>query len=709
MGDVVTDNIECISLDIDDDIRYSFLESESNQRFRINSTSGVLSMAIDAVQLSCIDCDFQPTIVCATGSFTNGTRITVSNQLVNQFTPKFTLPYLSIEVLENITAGSSLITVNSTDKDRGDCGVVSYTIVSGNDETLFQIGYLTGSLELVSPVDFETSASHTLRLQVTNILCMPNHAQSFSRIDALITVINMNDEPPEFESPMYSAIVNEFDSHPSSRPDNIKQLRCSDLDTPPGSIKYQRLFTEEPFDVEFDTGVVFITPQHVLDYEERSFYKLQFKCFDLDAPEMFDIANLTVQIIPINEHSPELAEKTVSISISDESLDVGTLIASNVPESKAVVFINAVDRDEGDNHGEIYFTFQSTDQGNLKEYFRLDRSSGNITLIKSLTYRYCFERPQIEKIALQLAVCEATIIDTKICPTFNINLFIVVSGSCTPSFNEKSYLIQVNESVSIGTELYNFTCSTPGTIDAVNDKSLKLNGSSDVLALFDVVNSTLILRNSLDYEHIIAYSLNIDCLDRISNLKISVSVTIKVLPSNDFVPKLTQPFYVYTLENEFSRIVGQVQAVDEDSGYGNELTYSIRSGDGQFLQMDSMGTISLSDSAAMCDKLVVIVEVTDGLHTDQAMVLVKLTFVSKAENTEFDSGVNIGKCDEFCIAFAVTLIILILSVFVHIMTFILIVLCYRRKQREVVLNIQGSILERTNSLRHNNMETSHYR
>ncbi len=708
-GDVITDNIECISSDIDDDITYSFLENESNQWFRINSTSGVLSMATEAVQLSCINCDFQPTIVCAAGSFTNGTRITVSNQLDNQFTPQFTLPYLSIEVREDTAVGSSLITVNSTDNDRGDCGVVRYMIVSGNDQTLFRIGYSTGTLELVSPLDYETRDSYTLRLQVTNTICMPNH---FSRIDALLTIIDVNDEPPMFDPPEYSATVNEFDSHPGSRPSNVQQLRCSDLDTLPGLIKYQRLFTEEPFDIEFDTGVVFVTPQHVLDYEERSFYKLQFKCFDLGAPEMFDIANLTVQIIPINEHSPELAERTVSISSSDDSLHVGTLIASNVPESEALVFINAVDSDEGDNHGDIYFNFQSTDLSYLEEYFRLDRSSGNITLIKSLTYRYCFERPQFERIILQLAVCEATVVDTQICPTFDISLFVTVSGNCTPSFAENSYLIQVNESVSIGTDLYNFTCNTPGTIDVANDKHLKLTGSSDVLTLFDVVNGTLVLRNSLDYENEMDHNFNIDCLDRISNLTASVSVNIEVLPSNDFVPKFTQPFYVYTLENEFSHIVGQVQAVDEDTDYGSELTYSIMSGDGQFLRMDSMGTLSLYEdfnSATVCDKLAVIVEVTDGLYTDQTMVLVNLTFLSTAENTEFDSGVKIGKCDEFCIAFAATLIILILSVFVHIMTVILLVLCYRRKQRELVSKIQSSILERTNSLRHSNTETSHYR
>ncbi len=705
-GQIITDNIECTSSEIDDVIVYSFLDSESNERFHVNSSSAVLSMAIDAIELSCIDCNFQPTLVCTAGSTINATRINIFHELYNAFTPMFIDSFLSKEVQENtnFTARPPLITVNATDEDRGDCGVITFSIVSGNRDGRFQIDSSTGSLVVVSLLDYEETISYTLRLRVTNTLCSPNLG---SEINARIDIVNINDESPVFNPRMYSAIVNEFDSHPNNRIDVVKQLRCSDLDTDSTSLRYEKMFSNEPFDVNFNTGAVFIPAEHALDYEEQTFYELQFKCFDLSAPDMFDIATLSVQIIPIDEHAPEVG--TSQFRAINNLLPVGTLIASNLPNTDALISIGAVDRDEGSNHGDILFAFKRAD---IAEYFSLDPSSGNITLIKSLTYRYCVEPMSgSELIFIPLAVCSANNPSIQTCPSFDISLFVTVTGNnCTPSFNQNNFDISVNESVSIGTVLYNFVCNTPGSIDDANER-LELRGQVNVTAYFDIVDGgALLLRNTLDFESETDYDFNLYCLDLISNQTAEASVHIEVLPSNDFAPMFTRSFYTYapkTLVN-----IGQVEAIDGDAGSGSDLTYKLISGDSDFLLVHSSGQVSFVDnvdfSTTTCDKLVAIIQVTDGLYTDQAMILVNLTFVF---GTSVYTGTSITPsqgCNGFCVAFAVALIVLIVSLFMHLFTCVLLALCYRKHKRDSVIKIQNSILEKAGSIRRgNNTDSSH--
>ena len=146
-----------MSSGIDDPTVYSFLNNSWNQVFNINSSSAVLTMAVDAVQLSCINCEFHPTIKCTAGEAANATRITIFLELENQFSPMFTDPYLSFSVQEDFdfTTIPSLITINATDEDRDDCGVLTFSIISGNSEGRFQINSSSGSLELVAPLDFE--------------------------------------------------------------------------------------------------------------------------------------------------------------------------------------------------------------------------------------------------------------------------------------------------------------------------------------------------------------------------------------------------------------------------------------------------------------------------------------------------------------------------------------------------------------------------
>lgn len=673
--------------------------------FQINETSGVLSIATDAVEILCTNCQLQ--IRCVAGDIlSNVTQILISNVEVNQYSPEFDAAYLSCAVPENISMITKpvIATANASDQDRGDCGIIQYSIQSGNDEGYFHINSSTGEISVISKLNYEHRPSFTLTLQAKNVLCTPQ-LQNSRLFQAQIDVTNVYDEPPIFSRGSYSAMVNEFDQNPNNRPDIVVQLNCSAQDSLSGPITYERMFMGEPFDIDFHNGQVYIPHDLTLDYEEQDFYELQFKCYDVECPKMFAIVNVSVKIIPVNEYGVvggRGLNKFVSIS-----QPLGSLIASNVPNSNAMLYINVTDRDRGDNHGDIYFKFSQNSES-VRLFFHLDSSTGNLTLVLSLRYLDCFDLPQILSVPLQ--ACEA---HTNRCISVDITLFVneLQSGDCDPSFDQSMYQVQVNESVPAGTILNTFTCQTPGSLNFPNNEQIQLGYEAleTIKSLFHILNSTLVLKGSLDYETEIQYNFSIECLDRISNHTATSTVILKVLPSNDIMPKFTQPFYIFTVPNQTLQTIGQVQAFDSDFGYGNSLSYQLHSGDIEYLQVDSFGMISLSHyyDSSVSDKLVAIVEVSDGFYTDQTMVLVNM------EGTRRVIG-RVGECDKFCIAFAVALIFLILAIMILLIMCVFFALCHRKKQYENVLKVQQSILEKTNSIRRPNHNTEssqghHYR
>ena len=390
----------------------------------------------------------------------------------------------------------------------------------------------------------------------------------------------------------------------------------------------------------------------------------------------------------------------------NDLLPVGTLIASSTPGSNALIFINASNESQLSNEGQFQFSFAVMDDF-VTEYFELNIDTGDLTLITSLKYKYCLEPTFSNQIVISIRICRA---GESECPIFDINLTVSISSDCSTSFDQNQYTIPVNESTPVGLKLYNVTCRSPGNLETnTNRKYSVVHGHS----VFNLSGNTLVLNTPLDYESETEFISVIECRDLILERENTATATIiiKVLPSNEYNPKFTQPFYTYTLSSfegvQFPFVIGHIQAHDDDSGAGGELVYRLdNSADSRFLQIGANGTLSLIGSlgSRTCDKLVVVVEVSDGLFTDRATVLINTPVIGHT--------IKSSNCDVFCIVFIASTILLILSLIIHIVTFVALVICYKKKQRERVVKFQESILEtsKRNSQRQSNCENpSHYR
>ena len=80
---------------------------------------------------------------------------------VNDEPPVFTQSQYNITLSEDTPVSSQpLLTVSAVDRDSGQAGRVSYSIVSGDGTDKFNIDRDSGALSVISPLDYETKTSY---------------------------------------------------------------------------------------------------------------------------------------------------------------------------------------------------------------------------------------------------------------------------------------------------------------------------------------------------------------------------------------------------------------------------------------------------------------------------------------------------------------------------------------------------------------------
>ncbi|NWV55186.1 PCD23 protein, partial [Daphoenositta chrysoptera] len=149
---------------------------------------------------------------CSTHFPRSTTIMTVLIQDVNDNVPKFEQSYYKASVWEGQSPKTDIIQVFATDLDSGLNGETEYSILSGNENATFLIDSARGILATNTALDYENtssyrfvSASHQLVL-----LASDRGTPSLnSTATVLITVLDVNDNPPVFSSPEYHVHVKE--------------------------------------------------------------------------------------------------------------------------------------------------------------------------------------------------------------------------------------------------------------------------------------------------------------------------------------------------------------------------------------------------------------------------------------------------------------------------------------------------------------------
>lgn len=319
------------------------------------------------------------------------TSIELHVEDVNNCAPCFTKVLYNLSVSEDASVGESVLLFSAIDCDwTRENTLVEYSIISGNAENLFSVetsvmeseaSYrLVGSLVLNSALDRETAASHQL------VLLASDHGAPYlnSTATVLITVLDVNDNPPVFSSPEYHVHVREsipIGSH-------ITEVSAKDCDGGANAeITYAIISGNDRgyFCLDGRTGSVNL--MKMLDYEDIMKFTLVIQATDggIDVKNMA-FAVVLVSVQDDNDYAPLFLFPSVSCTVSE-----------NLPAFSFVCAVCALDFDKG-SYGHLTYSIQSSclahhEAARDHDMFFIDPLTGDIHTKQMFDYesqnRYC--------------------------------------------------------------------------------------------------------------------------------------------------------------------------------------------------------------------------------------------------------------------------------------------------------------------------------
>ena len=547
----------------------------------INNVTGVISLAINARDLPGRG-PHTAIIYCSNNDNLSGTvQLAVTYRIQNIHVPMFTNgdQVLNISVREDHTEryGPIIARLNVMDEDLEPCNIVTFTIVSGNNDGNFSIRSQCGSgiIELNNDLDHNSHPEkYTLSIRATNTEC--GNQRYSDELTVCVNVVSIDDEHPMFQQHMYTFTFDE-----GWQPLDFVQLRCLDSESPGAQIVYEEGYAqnecESPFAINHQTGYVSAT--EILDYEQQISYNLTFTCYNVLKSNIRDTATVVVYLNPVNEHLPRLLLSIPFIQL-DYTAPIGTLLISTRHDHHALISMTATDDDDGLDHGKIQFTLLSQNDNFYNTYFHLDSNSGDLMLIRQFDFDVCSD-VRIISFTLSIVACDNVQNSSRyeICPTAACTILITSPTPgpdlCELMFMEKNYTITVSELALPESELLQVHCVVPGggplqrhTIEIIPpDSSL-----SQTLRIYE---DRVILQEPLDYELVQNFTIDLNCSDSSGGLS-NTSLFIQVIPENDNPPYFQKSLYFFTIIMPSNKeIIGFITALDDDLQIGNDITYSL--------------------------------------------------------------------------------------------------------------------------------------
>ncbi|KFR08661.1 Protocadherin-23, partial [Nipponia nippon] len=194
------------------EVTYSLID-DTFGAFAINSVTGsiVITKALDRETKS--QYTFRAVASdCSSHLPRSTTVMTVLIQDVNDNVPKFEQSYYKASVWEGQSPKIDIIQVFAADLDSGLNGETEYSILSGNENATFLIDSARGILATNTVLDHESTSSYreTASSHCLVLLASDRGTPSLnSTATVLITVLDVNDNPPVFSSPEYHIHVKE--------------------------------------------------------------------------------------------------------------------------------------------------------------------------------------------------------------------------------------------------------------------------------------------------------------------------------------------------------------------------------------------------------------------------------------------------------------------------------------------------------------------
>uniref|UniRef100_F6T585 FAT atypical cadherin 1 n=1 Tax=Ornithorhynchus anatinus TaxID=9258 RepID=F6T585_ORNAN len=280
---------------------------------------------------------------------------------VNDNAPVFTADPFTATVFENTEPRTPLTRIQATDADTGLNGKIRYTLVPPADSH-FSVDADSGIVWLERSLDREVQAVHTLTVRAVD---RGPAGQLSATATLVVSVLDINDNPPEFEYREYGGAVAE------DVPVGTEVLRvyAASRDVEANAeITYAIVGGNEHgrFGVDAATGAVFVSAS--LDYEQARDYCLTVEATDGGSPPLSDVATVNINVTDINDHAPVFSQDSYTAVVSEDA----------APDQSILTV--AADDADGPSNSLIHYSIVDGNGGGRGTPFIIDPAKGHVIL-----------------------------------------------------------------------------------------------------------------------------------------------------------------------------------------------------------------------------------------------------------------------------------------------------------------------------------------
>ncbi|XP_026212875.1 protocadherin alpha-8-like isoform X3 [Anabas testudineus] len=492
-------------------------------------------------------------------------RLEINILDVNDNDPVFTEKSQIVDIAENTLPGMKFALSEAVDADVGKNAVNSFKLTPNEYFSLATIkGGESVSAELVLQKTLDREKQPVIHLTVTVIDGGTPARSGTSQV--VIHVLDINDNPPVFSSPLYKARI--YENTPIGT--TVITLNATDADEGTnGDIVYSlrskgqdRIL--EIFHIDPQTGD--ITVKANVDYEENKAFEIRAEANDKAQPPMSAHCKVLVEVIDENDHAPEITVTSLLNTVKEDA-DVGTAIA----------LVSFVDKDGGKN-GEVKCKILN------KVPFKLETNYRNYY---SLVVDEVLDREVIPNYNITISATDEGTPPLTNTTVITVNVADVNDNS--PHFSESMVNVYVRENSKVGIIVKTLSASDAdvGENGLVRYSFVDNNSNSVPVSTMVNINSEtgdIVSLQSFNFEELKTFQFKVQATDSgVPPLSSNVTVNVFVLDENDNSPSILAPYSEHGSVNsesipysaEAGYFVAKIRAVDADSGYNALLSYHL--------------------------------------------------------------------------------------------------------------------------------------
>ncbi|KAF3842012.1 hypothetical protein F7725_023963 [Dissostichus mawsoni] len=544
----------------------------------------------------------------------------------NQSPPRFPLLTYNLEISEAMRIGAILLNLQATDRENDP---ITYRIVSGDSQKVFNLSETIGLLLLKDPLDRETTDQYRLIVTASD-----GNPGGTSTATVNIVVTDVNDNDPEFDP----TITTNFTVQEEEANLFVGQVRATDPDAGlNGQVRYRIVNHPDLFTISANGSIYTRVP---LDRERRSQFDLVVEASDGAVDPRRTTLTLSIQVMDIDDNSPVFSQQTyvavdsdlfsnVTYRIKTESarqlfslnpvtgelavlqtLDFEDLAAMGMGASYTFQ-VEAVDQEGVMPPGQATVTVRITDMNDFSPIFTQDLYTGMVapnaekgTVITTVFAEdrdppgtpASFVRYRVD---LDMSPYSGSIFDVveetgRIITKVNLNE--------EPSVTFKLFVIAFDdgEPVKTNSTMVEITVLQPSRIPIFTQEEYRFPLVSELAPLgtrvgtifaaainqtifYSIVNNrtgVISTAKPLDYENVTSYVLRVQAdsmLVVMSNLRVPSKVFIEVQDENDHPPVFSRILYIggVTEDTKIFSSVLKIVATDKDTANYSQNAYRL--------------------------------------------------------------------------------------------------------------------------------------